>query len=227
MQRESLQATFAALALAAIASACQGGAGITPPTSPTTSSNAATAPDLSAPLSRLGLGPAMPDRIPACKAPVVGVPGTYVSWISVGNVKRGTFKATKAASQYVVLKYAKATPPPSPSPTASPTTGPTPEPMYYYYGTYTLKRGKGGCAYLLTTVNGKPFKGTKFNGTGLGSPRVAAKYFATTFVTYGPMTMTVKNLSAHGGKGSFVLLKSTGGTYNSGNVTFTGRVQYP
>lgn len=226
MQRESLQAIFAALALAAIASACQG-AGFAPPASQAVYSTMPAAPNVSAPLSRLGLGAAMPDKIPACNAPVVGVPGTYISWIAIGNVKMGTFKATQAASEYFVLKYAKATPPPSPSPTASPTTGPTPPPMYYYYGTYTLKRGKGGCAYLLTTVNGKPFKGTKYNGTALGSPRVAAKYYNTTFVSYGPMTMTVKHLSASGGRGSFVLLKSGGGTYNTGNVTFTGRVQYP
>ncbi len=230
MSTTYFKAASVAIAGAAILAACHG-TGNYAPTSQLVPSQAVQAPaDEVAqmefvPSEAGGRAGEMPANIPACKAKPVAIPGTYIAYVSTGQVKMGTFTGSKTGSSWESLKYTKATAPPSPSPSpsSSPTTGPTPAPEYIYYGTYGIKNRNGGCAYLFTTQSGKPFKGLKFNGETFGQPQVAAKYFHASFVSSGPMTITVSKLSQSGGSGKFSLIDSKGKVFGTGTVTLIGR----
>lgn len=221
MRRFSLHAAFVAVAALAALAACHG-------TTPYTPAEPALAPQqterivLPADVAR-ETGVSVLDGIPTCSAKPVKLPGTYYVFFSGGNVKRGTFQGIAQYSNWESVHATKGTPPPTASPTASPTAGPTPVPEYIYYGTYSLKKGPPGCAYLVTTKSGKPFKGLKFNGEGYGTPKYSAKNVNVQVVDLGPLTITIKNLSQSGGSGPFTMKSSQGKTVNSGTVRFVGR----
>lgn len=218
MKRRVIQHAFLSLIVASVASACNG-------TAPLPPSLAQTPVQPQIGFGSDGLPRA--DAAATCTAKPVPIPGTYVTFVAAGTVKGTTFTASSGSAFYFLEKFTKATPPPTPTPTASPTTGPTPPPEWYYYGTYALKKNKGGCAYLIATVNGKPFKGTHYNGIGSGAPKFTQKWWNVSIVSEGPMTMIVKNLSASGGTGSLTLMKPAGGTFDTGTVHFVGRMQIP
>jgi hypothetical protein len=224
MKPQYLRMAFGALSIAAIATACHG-SDFTP-TGPLASFSQDIGPGINAMLTEHGF---VPDatKLPACTAPVAKVPGKYTSIVAEGNVKGTTFTAVEKSSLYIYVDYTKATPSPPPSPTASPPPTPKPKPEYFYYGTYQLHTGLGGCAYLLTTISGKPIKGSKYNAESLNFPNIKVKLYHVKVVTEGYATMSVHGLSSSGGSGSFVLKTSKGGTYNTGTVDLVGRLTTP
>ncbi|HTU80746.1 MAG TPA: hypothetical protein VMF61_01370 [Candidatus Acidoferrales bacterium] len=225
MRRTYLRAAFAAFIVVAIATACRGTGSFTPTAVDQTTALAAVPPAMTAALRSQGLSD---DEIIAatqyCTAPVEKLPGIYTSFLSEGLVKGTTFTSSHY-SLYAVGKYVKATPGPS----STPTTGPTPstkppKPEYFYYGGFTLDKGKGGCAYLVTTVAPKPAKGSKFNAVSVGIPNVQVADSAAKELVHGSMTLKIGSLSAKGGEGPIVLKTSKGGTYATGTVTFVARL---
>lgn len=222
MRRFSLHAAFVAVAALAALAACHGTASYTPagPAAAPQQMERVVFPEA---LARETGIQALPDAI-VCSAKPVKLPGDYYVFYSGGNVKGTTFTGIAQYSTWESVHATKATPPPTASPTASPTTGPTPVPEYVYYGTYGLKKGAGGCAYLIATKTGKPFKGLKFNGEAYGAPKYSAKHVNETLVDYGPLTITIKGLSQNGGNGTFTMKTSQGKLVNSGTVKLVGRV---
>ena len=225
MKKVSLHVAFVGVAAAAVLAACHG-AGNYVPSAMQQSENPLAGAPLPADIAKAAGISAFPDAIPQCTAKADPVPGTYYLFVSEGHVKGAVYTGDPNASIWEQLKVTKATPPPttSPSPTTSPTTGPTPAPEYFYYGTYTLKQGGQGCAYLITTKSGKPFKGTTYNGEAIGSPKFKAKYVNEQFVATGPLTITIKNLSQSGGSGNFAFKNNSGKTIDTGTVKLIGRV---
>jgi hypothetical protein len=225
------KAVFASIVAGAILAACHGGNTFTPSAAPATGDMSYAAPD--GLLAGKSVPPEATEALRAkevtCTAPLARVPGSYVLFIASGNVKHSKFTANVKTSIWEQVRLTKATPPPSasPSPTASPTNGPTPAPEYFYWGTYKLAKGKGGCAVLLTTKNGKPIAGTKANAVAIGTPKIKAKYYHLSFQGEGPMSMTISGLSATGGSGPFTLRTSSGAVYNTGTVTLVGRELIP
>jgi hypothetical protein len=140
--------------------------------------------------------------------------------VAFGNVAAGTF--TSQTGIWVQSIYKPGT---MPTPSAIPSAKPGP-PEFIYVGTYVMKKSKEtGCAVLLTTQNGKPFKGETQNAFGVGSPLVKAKGVKISVITTGNLTMTITGLSASGGKGTAVLTTSANAPYDTATITLTGR--YP
>ncbi len=238
MTKRYLQLAFAGLAIAAVATACHGSNGYLPGGGQAGAPNlaragAAVPPPIAQALRDRGMTDDSIAAIPACTAPVGKIPGQYTSFLATGNVKGTTFTSTSGYSLYFVANYVKATPVPTTSPSTGPTTSPTsrptaPPPEYFYYGTFTLKKGAGGCVYLIATVSQKPPKGSKTNAAGLGFPNLKGTYRSKyPLVAEGPLDLKVSGLSASGGSGPLTLLKKTGGTYNTGIVKLTGRMKLP
>lgn len=163
---------------------------------------------------------AMSRGIPTCHAKPVKLPGDYYLFYSGGKVKHGKFREFALYSNWESVHVTKGTPPP----TASPSPSPSPPPEYVYYGTYALKQGAGGCAYLIVTANGKRFRGFKFNAQTYGSPKFKAQYVNETLVEIGPLSISIKGLSQNGGSGTLTMFDIKGKTVNSGTVRFVGRV---
>ncbi|HTU80747.1 MAG TPA: hypothetical protein VMF61_01375 [Candidatus Acidoferrales bacterium] len=230
MKQRHLRAAFAALVTVAVATACHGVGSLTPAGEMQSASLTGVPPATIDALRSEGLSD---DQIAAathyCTAPAAKVPGIYTTFISQGSVRGSTYTSS-GYSLYVTEKYVKATPGPS----ATPTTGPTPstkppKPEYFYYGGFTLAKGKGGCAFLLTTVNHKPLKRSKYNSFGIGSPNFQTVDYKLKEppLKNGLMTLTINGLSASGGHGPMVLKTSQGGTYTTGTVTLVGRLTLP
>jgi hypothetical protein len=157
-----------------------------------------------------------------CTAPVQKVPGTYIEMVAFGNVAAGTF-----TSQTGLWFQSSYKPGPKPAPSSVPSAKPGPR-DYFYIGTYVLKKSKQtGCAVLLATQNGKPFKGSKQNAFGVGAPLVKAKTLKITPLESGNLSMTITGLSASGGRGSATLTTSTGAAYDTATITLTGRYTSP
>jgi hypothetical protein len=229
MKTLSLKAAVTVFAAGAVFAACHGAGSYTPAGqgfAPQTNEQAVTLP---ADLQRTSGVQAIPDRIPACTAKPAKIPGRYVVFFSSGNVKGTTYTGILKNSLWESVQLGKATPPPtsSPSPTSSPTTGPTPAPEYFYYGTYAIKNGNGGCAYLIATKSGKPFKGEKFNGEAIGQANITAKYYKETLIAFGALTIKVTGLSSSGGHGAFTMRDSKGHTTGTGTVSLVGRALLP
>jgi len=222
MKTRSLKAALTVFAAAAILAACHGAGTYMPGVSPLADAAPIAAPGLALPssLKRLSGVAKVPDGIPVCTAKKVKIPGKYVIFYSSGKVKGSKYTGDPKNSIWERIQLGKATP----SPTSSPTTGPTPGPEYVYYGTYALDKGAGGCAYLIATQYGKPFKGQKYNGLVTGSPNIVAEYYKETFVSLGMLNITVTGLGDKGGHGTFVMKNSKGRTYNSGTVSLAGRI---
>lgn len=228
MKAISAKAIFSLVAVAAISVACHGNAPFTPALSPSASSQAASdqsyvsTSDLPESV-RQPLEDAGVTKLPKCPAKPVGVPGTMWVLVGLGNVSGTTFTAVSSASLWAEYTLAKATKPPSPSPTGSPTSLPTSQPVYFYYGTFTLKTGGNGCAYFVTTKSGQSLT-QSYNGEDIGYQLVKAKYYKSTVMNYGHLTMKIKKLSASGGKGVFVLKTTSGATVNKGTIKLVGRI---
>jgi hypothetical protein len=170
-----------------------------------------------------------PRTVNICPGPGVAIPGQYIVLFSAGRVAGSTYTGKLKGSVwslYTLSKYVG--PPPSPVPTFSPS--PAPNPLYLYYGTFRLKNGKHGCAFLLTTQNGKPLSGNSpYNAIAAGIPKILANHYKATIThTFGFDAMTIHGLSASGGNGTVVLKTLPRyGTYSSGVVTLNGRVAVP
>jgi hypothetical protein len=111
---------------------------------------------------------------------------------------------------------------PTISPTTAPTSTPSPQPLYVYSGTFTVTHNRTteptGCAVLITTQNGAPLLGQNVNSDVAGSPNLEGS-FTSTLVANGSVTaLSLTNLSANGGNGTFSL--SDGST---GTLSFTSR----
>lgn len=86
-----------------------------------------------------------------------------------------------------------------------------------------MKNKQTGCAYLETTTNGKPFKGTTYSGLTDGFPNL--KVSANVKLKEdGPISsMVISKLSQKGGSGTATLKESNGKLYTSGSITLIGR----
>jgi hypothetical protein len=230
----------AALAVAALV-ACSGGKMLPSADSVPSDSQQANAaralvpmvqfdPELARRLAPMGTDPF------ACTASFSKVPGKYAELVTVGTVKGTTFSSGKSLAEWIVAKFVKATPAPTPTPGVTPTpkvtptpivTAPPGQPLYFYVGTYSLKKYGTGCAYLITSVNGKTIHHLKGNGEGVGFPNFRGDTQPVEPITQGPLNLTIKNLSSKGGNGTAVLLNAQkgGGIVDSGTVTLTGRIE--
>jgi hypothetical protein len=192
--------SLGAIALAAFLAACHGAAGYTP----------------SPPLASQSVRSVSPDaKIPPCTAPGAKVPGKYYVLFAGGNVKSGTFKSVSTVSSWNQDSVV-ASPSPKPSPT------PTHAPYYQYYGTFALKTSKEkGCAYLLTTLSGKPlFPPETENAFADGVPKYE-KSVSVKILQMGPLAEKIHGLGASGGSGTVTL---SGAHKDTGSVTFVGRI---
>jgi hypothetical protein len=159
-----------------------------------------------------------------CKAPKVG-PGTYMLYAAGGNVKGATFTALKGPSGggWTVFKYVKAKPTPTPKPS------PTPKPvaLYVYYGTFATKNKFAGCAFLDTTISGKPIiKGGSFNAITDGAAHVDLAHFSLKEVDFGLISaLTISHLSSKGGSGTGTFVTIKGKPYTTVSIALTGRVE--
>ena len=201
MKSFTQRATLAIFAAAAVLAACHGGS---LPAVPQSQSETAQARPASS-------------SIPAC-AVYSKLPGNYIIFTGVGNVKGNAFKGVTAKSPWYELAYtnASASPPPYPSPSPSVA-------EYEYYGTYTIQKHKTkGCVYLVTSKSGKPINQT-YNADTFGTP-----FFKTPTangsqpVAYGFVSSSLK-LTTAGGSGTLTLTDNSGASYDNGTVKFTGR----
>ncbi|HKU82342.1 MAG TPA: hypothetical protein VJP76_09260 [Candidatus Tumulicola sp.] len=218
MRKFSPHAAFVAIATVAALAACHAAAPYLPGGSAAVRQTAGIAVPQGVTRETGAYG--IPDGIPACHAKPVRLPGDYYLFYSGGKVKHGKFREFAFYSNWKSVHVTKGTPPP----TASPSPSPSPPPEYVYYGTYALKQGAGGCAYLIVTANGKRFRGFKFNAQTYGSPKFKDPYVNETLIEIGPLTISIKGLSRNGGSGTFTMLDIKGKAVNSGTVTFVGRV---
>lgn len=180
--------------------------------------------------NHLGLPASTPNY---CNVPFSHVPGNYVEMTGIGNLKGSTFTGT---GEWFVFKYSLGTPPPHATPTPGVT--PTPnkkEPLYYYYGNYTLKKEKQtGCAILLTTQNGKPLKGIKgkkFNALNVEDVLVSIpkhKSLRLGLPTMaGTALISISGISATSGTGSADLHTNKGKAYDTAAIKILGRLAIP
>lgn len=172
----------------------------------------------------------------ACTAPVYKpAAGPFVILVATGNVKRGTFSSKPGTetiwAEIKIKKATKPTPQPStgPSSVPSPTAVPTSQPVYFYFGEYSLvKKKQTGCAFLFATQNGKPFTGSKTGALAVGIPQIKyPKYYKETIVAEGPLSLKISKLSANGGNGVGILKLSNGSTFDTAHVTLTYRLAPP
>lgn len=198
------RASFGAVLLAALLAACRGTVGYTPPSlgSQTSETPASLSPN---------------KATLKCTAPSSKVPGTYVMFGAAGDVKGSTFTSSYAHSDWLKVSVA-ASPSPKPTPT------PRHAPWYYYFGTFALKSPKEqGCATLATTISGKPImKSLSYNAFADGVPKYK-KTVRVKILAIGQLTEAIHGLSASGGSGTLTLMLK-GKRYDTGTVTFTGRV---
>lgn len=198
------RASFGAVLLAALLAACRGGAGYTPPS--LASQNSETPTSLSPDKAKL-----------KCTASDSKVPGTYVMFGAAGDVKGSTFTSNSSHSNWLKVQVA-ASPSPKPTPT------PRHAPWYYYFGTFTLKSPKEkGCATLATTISGKPImKGLDYDGFADGVPKYE-KTVRVKILEIGQLSEVIHGLGGSGGSGT-VTLTLNDKPYDTGTVTFTGRI---
>jgi hypothetical protein len=199
------RASFGAVLLAGLLAACRGVTGYTPPSLASQTSGSPTS------LS--------PDKVMLkCSAPGSKVPGTYIMFGAVGNVKGSTFTSNSTYSNWLKV-HVVASPSPKPTPT------PRHAPWYYYFGTFALKSPKKeeGCATLATTISGKPIiKGLSYNAFGDGVPKYE-KTVRVQILEMGQLSEVIHGLGKSGGSGTLTLTLNGKG-YGTGSVTLVGRV---
>jgi hypothetical protein len=170
-------------------------------------------------------GISLPDAVKICSGiPFSRVPGHHVEMFAVGNLKHGKFSGT---GFWFLLAYKIG------KPGATPTPGVTPtpikgKPLYLYYGKYSLKTNhESGCAFLVTTQNGKPLSG-KYNAASIETVVVKVKYLkVSSTTTEGPLLMKLTGITPTSGRGSATLTTTTGGAYDSATITLLGRAAIP
>jgi uncharacterized OB-fold protein len=87
-----------------------------------------------------------------------------------------------------------------------------------------MKNKQTGCAYLITTMNGKPISGEHFNGEAIGSPNLKSGSNHVAIAQLGTISsLVISHLSAKGGSGPATLIDSNKKPYTTGSVTFIGR----
>lgn len=159
-------------------------------------------------------------RLPDCKAGKAKIPGNYIIMNSDGNVKHGAYTDIDG-------NWAEGKVTPAATPSASPSGEPSPptQEIYVYVGTYHLKTtGQTGCAYLVTTVSGKPLMDSDDNASFAGTPDFSTEFYAFSVTKLGKLVATASGLSASGGSGTLTLTKGKR-TYDTGTLTFTGRIR--
>lgn len=226
-----LKSTLASLAAVAIFAACYSSHDYTPTDTTMAEQQTALQPNLASmpalpPEAQRAIDQSAATGKVLCNAAVAKIPGQYTILSSIGNVHGSTFTGSTSLSFWNVVNLQKSTsPPPSPIPSISPTPGANPE--YVYYGTFTLKNGKGGCAYLIATQNGKPItKQLPGNAIAAGVPRLKIlRYKVVPTKLFGKLKITITGLSASGGKGSLTLQTlTTMKTYTTGTMQLVGRI---
>lgn len=176
-----------------------------------------------------------PQSAAACNTPTYSARKPFVVFIAQGNVKHDDFKSKPGIStlwfEIKVKRAAAPTPSPSGSPSTapSPTAPPTNQPLYLYFGQYTLAKTKqSGCLFLFATQSGKPFTGSKTGAFTDGAPRVKLpKYYKERLIAHGPVNVAIGHLSATGGSGKATLLLTGGGTFDTANLKLTSRLAEP
>lgn len=204
------RALFGVIASAAVLAACHG-SGDTP---------LLPAPGSQPLVVRAATTARLSPRLPDCKAGKSKIPGTYIIMNSDGNVKSGAY--TSIDGNWAEGKVA-----PAATPSASPSGEPSPpaQEIYLYVGTYHLKTsGQTGCAYLVTTVSGEPLMDSHNNASFAGSPDFTTEFFTMSVTKFGKLVATARALSASGGSGTLTLTKGKS-TYDTGTLTFTGRIR--
>jgi hypothetical protein len=175
----------------------------------------------------------------ACTATPERIPGVYAEILAFDGTVSGTSFTTHPSdlTAWFLGRFVKATPAPTPSPGTTPTpkvtptpvvTAPPGQPLYFYIGSYQLNKYGHGCAFLITSVNGKKIKKEQSNALAVGTPTFRGDtMIVPKTIQEGPLTMHVTNLSANGGKGSVVLLNAAGHGANmdTGTITFTDRIE--
>lgn len=171
----------------------------------------------------------------ACTVGFAKIPGTYATLIALDASVRGSVFKTLGGNIWIAGKWVKATPAPSPSPGATPTpkatptpvaTAPPGQPLYVYLGSYSLRKYGQGCAFVLASVNGKKIKKQKNNAYAIATPIFRGNVnLVPKTLAEGPLTISIPNLGANGGKGTVVLLNATphGKNVDSGTITLTSR----
>jgi hypothetical protein len=153
-----------------------------------------------------------------CSASKASIPKTYVLFSSDGNVTQQSYTAIDGFwAKGVVF------PMPSPSPQPSAPVTPT-QPTYLYTGTYRLAHtGQTGCAFLETTLSGKPLPDSSNNASLSGQPN-----FGTRNVAFdggkmsGSLLIGALHLTTSGGHASLVLMLGER-VYDTGSLTLTSR----
>jgi hypothetical protein len=160
-----------------------------------------------------------------CTAARVKVPGTYVFMNASGDLQAGDYEAT---GLWFVEQYVLVPPGPTPTPGVTPTPDKS-QPVYFYYGTYTLKKHKeSGCVFVTATQSGKPFKRASFNAAVIGRVLTTGKYVRGTYTNEsGPLAIVINGLTATGGKGGAILAFPGGKRYDTASMKITGRISIP
>lgn len=203
------KALFGVVASAAVLAACHGAGGYTP----------VAAASLPMAAHVPGFARVSP-RLPDCNAAKAKIPGTYIIMNSDGNVKSGAYSDIDG-------NWAEGKVTPAATPSASPSGEPSPptQEIYLYVGTYHLKTsGQTGCAYLVTTVSGKPLMDSDDNASFAGTPDFSTEFYTFNVTKIGKLVATASGLGASGGSGTLTLTKGKS-TYDTGTLTFTGRIR--
>jgi hypothetical protein len=203
---------FGIVAAAGILAACHSSENYAPPT-PAPASLPMVAHEANVPGSPRNM------HLPDCKVSVAKLPGTAIIMDSEGDVKNGTYSTIDGS--WVEGKVT-----PTAAPSASPASEPSPpvESVYVYVGTYRLKKTRQiGCAYLVTSLEGKPLVGND-NATLTAAPDFSSDSFAFKRTNQGRLIAMVSGLSASGGSGTLTLKTASGGTYDTGTLALTTRI---
>ncbi len=154
------------------------------------------------------------------------LPGTYLSFFGSGTFSGSTFTLTPSGSFWSKSQYVATAP--MPAPTSSPGPTPTSSPFSYtfYLGTYAYTNTVGtvttstGCFYL-----GQYTSGGTTSTFAVGFPYFGSASYTISITPLPPSgtisSLTITNISATGGSGTFAL--STGET---GTLTLTQEFQF-
>jgi len=203
--------------------ACQGTPSATPMGDASVAAPTRVAPGLA---QHWPAGETMPDLATFCGGIKDSkIPGKYVFMISSGNLTGGSFDGK---GTWFVFDYSLGTPGPTPTPGVSPSPIKG-EPLYLYYGSYTLTKGnQSGCAFIAVTQSGKPLKSEKVNAFGVGTIIADVKYLRLELTsTEGIFSETVTGVTPTTGSGHLTLLTTKGKSYATGTITIVGRLSIP
>ncbi len=205
---KSIVVMLFAAALTGSLVACQGGRG-------------APAVPASLPLARAAQPARASDAphagIPSCELSRAPLPGTYIVLESNGNLTDGAYTASDGS-----WTEGRVTAGPTPPPGSGPRT-PT-QPTDLYIGTYRfIRSGQSGCAYLETTLDGKPFPYSTTNASIGGFPDFGTANFTFQSTESGAMRIGRLKVSGTEGRASLVLMLR-GHTFDVGTLVLHRRI---